>query len=86
MSGISRELPPGVRIRVATDADADAREAVERESPILQDDGTRVTILRGRGYFDQMRLMDQCHAVLVENAGRPIAFDAMAVHTARPGG
>lgn len=82
----SRELPSSVRIREATAADEAALEAIERESPITQADGTRITIVRGRSYFDQMRLMERCLAFVAEDDGRPVAFDAMALHDARMNG
>ena len=79
----SRELPPSVRIREASAVDEAALEAIERASPITQADGTRVTIVRGRAYFDQMRLMERCLAYVAEDDGRPIGFDALALHDAR---
>jgi hypothetical protein len=83
---IQRKLPAGVVIRRATAADAGAIASVERGSPIVRDDGVRVTIVRGAQFFDQLRLMDGSRVFLAEDNGMPIACEAIGVNRARIGG
>jgi hypothetical protein len=83
---LERELPPGLRIRPATLADAGALADVERSSALVRDDGARVTIVRGARFFDQLHLMDDARLFLAEDNGVPVACDAVGVHRARAGG
>lgn len=77
---------PGIRIRCATAADADAIAAIERGSALVRDDGVRLTVVRGARLFDQLRLMDRSQVFLAEADGAAVACDAVAVHCARVGG
>src|SRR5215472_2291786 len=55
---LAKPLPPGLRIRLATEADALALAALERACPIELDDGSRVTMVRGRSVFEQVRMAE----------------------------
>jgi hypothetical protein len=83
---IARSLPPGVRVRLATEDDADALAALERSCPIERDDGSRVTLVRGKSVFDQLRLADWAWLWLAEEDGVPVACDMNAAHRARIAG
>ena len=83
---IARSLPPGVRVRLATEADADALASLERICPIERDDGSRVTLVRGKSVFDQLRLADWSWLWLAEEDGVPVACDMNAAHRARVAG
>ena len=77
---------PGIQIRCATAADADAIAEIERGSALVRDDGVRVIVVRGARLFDQLRLMDRSRVFLAEADGVPVACDAVGVHCARVGG
>jgi hypothetical protein len=83
---VARPLPPGVRVRQAIESDAEALAALERACPIERDDGSRVTLVRGRSLFHQLRLADWAGLWLVEDRGIPVACDANAAHRGRIGG
>lgn len=83
---IMRPLPPGVHVRAAHDGDADALGALESACPIERDDGSRVTLVRGRYALDQLRLADWAILLLAEEAGHLVACYALATHRARLGG
>ncbi|HME70414.1 MAG TPA: hypothetical protein VKM54_11180 [Myxococcota bacterium] len=84
---LAKSLPPGLRIRLATEADAPALAALERACPIELDDGSRVTMIRGRSVLDQVRMAaGWARLWLVEDGETLVACDALAVHPARVGG
>jgi hypothetical protein len=83
---VRRPLPPGARLRRAAEPDAEAVAALERACPIERDDGSRVTLVRGRSLFDQARLAEWSGLWLVEQDGAPVACDARSVHVARVAG
>ncbi|HXX49251.1 MAG TPA: hypothetical protein VEN47_13555, partial [Myxococcota bacterium] len=77
----AKPLPRGLQIRLATEADAPALADLERACPIELDDGSRVTMVRGRAVFEQLRMMPAWARLwLVEDSGTVIACDANAVH------
>jgi hypothetical protein len=83
---VARPLPPDVQFRRARDADAEALARLERDCPIERDDGSCVTLVRGRSVFDQLRLAEWAGLWLAEERGIPVACDATAAHRARTGG
>jgi hypothetical protein len=84
---LAKPLPPGLRIRLATEADASALAALERACPIELDDGSRVTLVRGRSVFEQVRMSSGWARLwLVEDRETLVACDANAVHPACVGG
>jgi len=83
---IAKPLPPGVRVRLATEADAPALAALERACPIELDDGSRVTMVRGRSVLEQVRMAAWARLWLAEDSGTLVACDANAVHPTRVGG
>jgi len=84
---LAKPLPPGVRIRLATEADAPALAALERACPIELDDGSRITLVRGRSVLEQLRIQSGWSRLwLVEDGETPVACDANAVHHACVGG
>lgn len=83
---VARPLPPGVQFRRASDADAEALAMLERDCPIERDDGSSVTLVRGRSVFDQLRLAEWAGLWLAEERGIPVACDATGAHRARTGG
>jgi hypothetical protein len=83
---VRRPLPPGVTLRRATEADADAIAAVERACPIERNDGSRVALVRGKSVCDQVRFAEWGGIWIVEERGTPIACDARLAHRARVAG
>lgn len=77
---IAKPLPPGVRVRLATEADLPALAALERACPIELDDGSRVTMVRGRSVLEQVRMAAWARLWLAEDSGTLVACDANAVH------
>jgi len=84
---LAKPLPPGVRVRIATEADAPALAALERACPIELDDGSHVTMVRGRSVLEQVRMAaGWARLWLVVDGETLVACDANAVHPARVGG
>ena len=74
-----------LRIRDAVRADAGAIARLERESALVRDDGSRVTLLRGASLFDQLELMGDARLFVAEDDGAVVACDAASVHDVRVG-
>jgi hypothetical protein len=83
---LSRELPPGVRVRAGRKEDLDGILALDRACPIVRNDGTKVWIDRGARWLDWLQLQGHSMAVIAEAEDRVIAVDAAALRDVRIGG
>ncbi len=79
-------MEPGEVFREATLADGPVLVAIERDSPLVFEDGSSLAIDRGDDYFAASRLMGGATVMLAEVNGEPAGAACGAIHAVLLGG